>query len=112
MCIRDSTHCGYDQPSGPPVILQLGDGALTPVVGSTAFARDGQYLEHCVFDETNYYHSEPYIQKMARTILDQRDAIVLIPRQPLAPDATYSVRIDANGATHAWSFQTAAAPRE
>lgn len=106
------THCGYDQPSGPPVILQLGDGALTPAVSSTAFARDGQYLEHCVFDETNYYHPEPYIQKMARTILDQRDAIVLIPRQPLAPDATYSVRIDANGATYAWSFQTTAAPRE
>ena len=45
-----------------------------------------------------------------RLTLDQRDAIVIIPQEPLLPDATYAVRVDVNGATYTWSFRTLAGP--
>jgi len=105
-----STCPGYQQPTGAPIILQLGDGSLTPHVTATSLARDGQYLAHCWFDETTFTHPNEFRQRSARTILDQRDAIVIIPQEPLLLDATYAVRIDANGQTYTWSFHTVAGP--
>ena len=105
-----STCPGYQQPTGAPIILQLGDGSLTPRVTATSLFRDGDYLAHCWFDETTFTHPNEFRQASARLILDQRDAIVVIPQQPLLPDSTYSVRIDTNGATYTWSFHTAAGP--
>ncbi len=105
-----STCVGYQQPTGAPIILQIGSGGAVPNVTGTALYRDGEYLAHCHFDETNYNHPDAYRQKSARTILDQRDAIVIIPQQPLLPDSTYAVRVDANGQTYTWSFRTVAGP--
>ena len=107
------SHCaGYSQATGAPIILQIGNGSRTPNVTATTLLRDGEPLAHCQFDETNYTHPDAWTQRSARTILDQRDAIVLIPAAPLAPDATYAVRVDANGETYTWSFRTAAGPPE
>lgn len=105
-----STCVGYQQPTGAPIILQIGDGRETPQVTGSALYRDGEYLAHCRFDETNFTHPNEFRQKSARLILDQRDAIVIIPQQPLLPDSTYSVRVDVNGATYTWSFRTVAGP--
>ncbi len=105
-----STCAGYQQPTGAPIILQLGDGREVPRVTASALFRDGEPLAHCRFDETNFTHPNEFRQRSARQILDQRDAVVLIPQQPLLPDSTYSVRVDANGATYTWSFRTAAGP--
>lgn len=105
------SHCaGYQQPTGAPIILQIGDGTQVPRVTGTALFKDGQYLAHCYFDETTFTHPDAYRQKAARLILDNRDAIVIIPQQPLLPGSTYSVRVDVNGSTYTWSFQTAAGP--
>lgn len=105
-----STCAGYVQPTGAPIILQLGDGRGVPNVTATALYRDGEYLAHCRFDETNFTHPNEWRQKSARLILDNRDAIVIIPQQPLLPNSTYSVRVDANGQTYTWSFHTLAGP--
>ncbi|GAH44015.1 unnamed protein product, partial [marine sediment metagenome] len=35
---------------------------------------------------------------------DSRDAIILIPRNPLTPGASYTVSITVSGQTHTWSF--------
>ena len=105
-----STCPGYQQPTGAPIILQLGDGREVPQVTASALYRDGEYLAHCRFDETNFTHPNEFRQKSARLILDQRDAIVIIPQQPLLPDSNYSVRVDVNGETITWSFRTAAGP--
>lgn len=105
-----STCVGYQQPTGAPIILQIGSGGAVPQVTGTALYRDGEYLAHCWFDETNYNHPVDYRQTSARLILDQRDAIVLIPQQPLLPDSTYAVRVDANGQTYTWSFRTTIGP--
>lgn len=105
-----STCPGYQQPTGAPIILQLGDGREVPQVTASALYRDGEYLAHCRFDETTFTHANEFRQASARMILDQRDAIVIIPQQPLLPDSNYSVRVDVNGATYTWSFRTAAGP--
>ena len=105
-----STCPGYQQPTGAPIILQLGDGSLVPHVTATSLARDGQYQAHCWFDETTFTHPNEFRQRSARTILDQRDAVVIIPQEPLLLDSTYTVRIDANGQTYTWSFHTVAGP--
>jgi len=105
-----STCTGYQQPTGAPIILQIGDGSQVPNVTASALFRDDQPLAHCRFDETNFTHPNEFRQRSARLILDNRDAVVIIPQQPLVPDSTYSVRIDANGQTYTWSFRTASGP--
>jgi uncharacterized protein YkwD len=105
-----STCPGYQQPTGAPIILQIGDGSQVPSVTASSLFRDDQPLAHCRFDETNFTHPNEFRQRSARLILDNRDAIVIIPQQPLVPDSTYSVRIDANGQTYTWSFRTASGP--
>jgi len=99
------TSCpGYAVPSGLPLILQIGAGDLTPVVSTTSFTRNGQPLQHCVFDETTYNNPDRRQQRLGRNILGARDAIVLIPRAPLSPGTTYTASITANGHAYTWSF--------
>jgi len=99
------TSCpGYTTPSGLPLIIQIGSGNLTPVVSATSFTQNGQALEHCAFDESTYVNPDRIQQKLGRTILGARDAIVLIPRSPLSSGSTYTASITANGHTYTWSF--------
>ena len=99
------TSCpGYSVPSGLPLIVQIGSGGLTPNVTAHAFSQGGTPLEHCVFDEIDYTNPNPSHQSLGRGVLDMRDAIVLIPRQPLTPGATYTASITTNGETYTWSF--------
>ena len=103
------TSCsGYQAPSGPPIILQLGSGDVTPQVTGHSFSKNGTALEHCVFDETNYSNPDSSYQSLGRSVLGSRDAVVLMPRAPLEANTRYTVTITANGATYTWSFVTAA----
>lgn len=103
-----SSCSGYSVPAGSPVILQLGPGNITPHVTAHSFARGGTPLEHCVFDETNYQNPDSGSQSLGRSVLNARDAVVLIPRQPLASGQTYTASITADGQTYTWSFTIAA----
>ena len=106
------TSCpGYTTPSGPPLIIQVGPGNITPVVSATSLTHNGQPVEHCVFDETTYRNPDRSQQILGRAILGARDAIVLIPRFPLAIGTTYTASIMVNGLTYAWSFGTSSAPQ-
>ena len=99
------TSCaGYTLPSGLPIILQLGDGSLTPNVTAHDFSQNGAPLEHCLFDETSYINPDGYWQELGRAILDARDAMVLIPRQPLIAGTSYTASITVNGQTYSWTF--------
>lgn len=99
---------GYDTPSGPPIYLQLGSGSVTPDVSASSFTHNGQPLEHCLYDEVSY--SGEY-QSLARSVLNSRDAVILIPRAPLVEGGRYTVSITANGQRHTWSFTTASGSR-
>ncbi|MEG4573861.1 Calx-beta domain-containing protein, partial [Microcoleus sp. N3A4] len=107
----------YTSPAGLPLLLQLGSGNVTPNVTAHSFSRGGTQLAHAVFDETNYVNPNNGTaqiygpksqakndQEVGRGILDSRDAVVLIPRDPLLPGETYTASITANGKTYTWSF--------
>ena len=98
---------GYVAPSGPPVILMTGDGSGSPTVTGHSFSGPSGVLEACVFTETTYTNPDPDQQSTGRNILDQRDVVVLIPRQPLAFGQSYSVSISVDGQTYSWAFTVA-----
>jgi hypothetical protein len=99
------TSCsGFTAPTGPPIYLQIGSGGLTPNVTATSFQQGGSNLSHCAFDETNYSNPDSYEQSLGRQILNSRDAIILIPEQPLIAGQTYTASITANGSTYTWNF--------
>jgi hypothetical protein len=104
-----SSCAGYTLPSGLPIILQIGPGDVTPDVAASSFKENGVEVDHCVFDETNYINPDPAAQDLARLILGARDAIVLVPKNPLTPGAAYSVSITTNGSTYSWSFEVSGA---
>jgi hypothetical protein len=102
------TSCpGYSHPAGLPILLQLGTGSITPQAVSTSLLRDGIPVEHCTFNETSYTNPNPQHQSLGRGLLNGRDALVILPRNPLVPGASYSVSFTVNGATHAWIFSVA-----
>jgi hypothetical protein len=103
---------GYSRPVGAPIILQLGDGSVTPSVGHHVVLMNGEPLESCIFDETTYHNPDSYAQEEGRKILGEQDAIVIIPRQPLPVEQLYSVQIEANGELHFWEFTTQRRPDE
>lgn len=101
---------GYVRPTGPPIMLQVGTGRGTPVIGGSSFRSGDQVLDHCVFGETNYVNPDPAAQQSGRRILDVRDAIVMIPRIPLTPDKEYTASIVVDGQQITWSFRAVAGP--
>ena len=95
---------GYTAPAGLPIILQIGDGSLTPSVTAHTITSGGSAVEHCVFDETSYSNPDGNMQSLGRSVLGGRDAIVLIARQSLTQGAMYTVSVTANGTKYTWSF--------
>jgi hypothetical protein len=100
------TNCpGYQQPTGPAILLQLGTGELTPRVTAVAFSTGDTVLDVCTFNETNYINQNAYAQEAGRSILNARDAVVIIPREQLIVGQTYTVFVTANEETYTWSFE-------
>lgn len=94
----------YWNPSGPPIYLQIGSGDITPNVSATSLRQGSSDLEHCEFDETNYSNPNSSAQNTGRWILNTRDAIIIMPKDPLEAGKTYSVSITTNGNNYNWSF--------
>jgi hypothetical protein len=105
------TSCpGYSAPTGLPLIVQLGRGDGHPEIMGSVISDGEAFLEHCVFDERSYTNRHAEQQALARRILDARDAIVLIPRKPLRPGATYRVIIEVNRRRIDWTFSVTRFP--
>ncbi len=104
-------HCGYGDVSGAPIMVQIGPGDQTPNVSSSVLRSETGPIEHCVFDETDYFNPNAALQQAGRSILDQRDAIVLLPRNPLEVGKTYAVELVVNGVQISWSFNAVSPPR-
>ncbi len=97
---------GYLASTGLPLMLQVGDGTVNPVISQTRITkRNGSPIEHCAFNEFTYTNPDSSQQSTARTILGARDAIVLIPKLPLTAGERYMVNVTLNdGTTYRWSF--------
>jgi|GEM_PF-3272755 len=89
---------------GQPLILMTGTGGDVPNVTASSLLRGQEPMEHCVFDETNYVHPDPVVQRDGRAVLGLRDAIIIIPRQALTPGAAYTASVTSNGVTYTWTF--------
>ena len=70
---------------------------LRPGLGPYSFTRDGPSsagsgakLEACGFDASSYVNPEAGAQQRARDILHGFGAVVMIPRAPLEPGASYT----------------------
>lgn len=107
------TSCpGYSRPSGPPIVVQLGNGTLTPTVYGHVLMQGDQPVESCLFDESTYHNPDVWAEKTGRQILNSQDAVVIMPRYPLIADQTYTVQLDANGQRYQWSFKTRASANQ
>lgn len=101
---------GYTAPSGLPIVLQLGTGNAVPSgaaspVTAFSFKQGAATLPSCEFDENNYQNpTDSTLQDLGRAVLSTRDAIVIIPRNPLAQGGTYTVSVTANSQTYTWTF--------
>ncbi|HEV3142091.1 MAG TPA: CAP domain-containing protein, partial [Vicinamibacterales bacterium] len=94
---------GYTAPSGLPLIVQLGRDE-TPHVRASAFVEGDRLLEHCVFDGGTYWNPDAAERRLGRSILASRGAIVMIPRNPLRPGASYRAAVDVNDRRIEWIF--------
>jgi uncharacterized protein YkwD len=99
------THCpGYSAPAGLGLIALFPQ----PVTGATAtVSANGEALENCVVD-INYRNPDPASQATVRTILGQKNAVVIMPRQPLVVGTTYNVSITAGTQQVSWKFTATA----
>jgi len=99
------TSCeGYKEPTGLPLIVQIGSGNDVPRVTGSWMSDGVEALEHCVFDESTYRNRNAAEQQLGRSVLASRNAIVVIPRKPLQPGPSYRVVIDVNGSRIDWTF--------
>lgn len=73
---------------------------------------NGSPVDVCWFTENTYTNPNPtgYAQDLGRSVLGARDAVVLMPRNPLTLGHTYTVSLTVNGSTTTWSFTTTSAP--
>jgi hypothetical protein len=96
---------GYAAPTGLPIIFQVGAGGAPVNVSVVTFKQGNTTLPSCSYNENTYTNSaNPTHEPLGRAILAARDAIVIIPRNPLTPGATYTVSVTVNGQTHTWLF--------
>jgi len=95
---------GFSPPTGPPIMLQLGSGDLTPQVIGHRLWENGILLESCQYDETSYINPNPSMQSTGRIVLNNRDAVVIMPRYPLVAGSSYAVEITTIDSTITWSF--------
>jgi hypothetical protein len=100
------TSCsGYRAPTGLPLIVQMGSGAGVPHVTRAGIWDGARWLAHCVFDESTYRNRDRDEEQLGRSILASRDAIVVIPREPLTFGSHYRVQIDVDGKSIDWTFR-------
>ncbi|HRA19330.1 MAG TPA: PASTA domain-containing protein [Anaerolineae bacterium] len=91
--------------SGPAVVLLLGDGSRRPQVTAASLTANDRAAAHCVFTEDTYVNPDSGLQALGRDILATRDAVVLIPIEPLKFGRSYAVSLTVDGTSYAWSFR-------
>lgn len=96
------TSCpGYSAPAGLPLLAMF---PSAPGNATAYLTTDGRAVDSCLID-SNYVNPDASAQKTARTLLTQKNAVVLVPRLPLQPGATYTARVaTATAGTVEWSF--------
>lgn len=96
------TSCpGYEAPAGMGLVVIFNEPA--PLASATLATADGVALESCVIDGS-YRNPNASAQATVRTILGQKNGVVVIPRLPLTPGTTYRATVAAGRQSVEWSF--------
>jgi hypothetical protein len=101
---------GFSRPAGAPIVLFLGNGSRIPHIENFRLSMGETPLDACIFDQTTYNNPDSWAEKTGRQILSHNNAVVIMPRHPLAADETYTVQVTANGETTTWQFETIKRP--
>jgi len=100
------TSCaGYETPAGLPITLQLGP-LVTPVISSysiTLNSAPSATVEACGIDANSYANPDAATQTVARELLREYGAVIIVPRKSLAP-GRYTITLNASGQNYTWSF--------
>jgi hypothetical protein len=95
--------CGYHTPTGMPITLQIG-GAAPASLEEYSLTRNGAAVAVCAFDASSYKSDDAVAAQRVKSQLSHFAAIVMVPKEPLVPGATYSVKITAAGQNFSWWF--------
>jgi hypothetical protein len=95
--------CRYHTPTGMPITLQIG-GSAPAGLEDYSLTRNGKLVAACAFDATSYKSADPIASQRVKQQLAQFAAIVMVPKEPMVPGATYSVNITAAGQNFSWWF--------
>jgi hypothetical protein len=95
--------CGYHTPTGMPITLQIG-GSAPAGLEEYSLTRNGTPVTACAFDASSYKSADPVAAQRVKQQLAQFAGIVMVPKEPLVPGATYSVKIVASGQSFSWWF--------
>ena len=95
--------CGYHTPTGTPITLQIG-GQAPARLGEFSLARNGTAVASCAFDASSYKSADSVALERVKQQLAHFGAVVMVPKEPLVPGATYAVKITASGQTFSWWF--------
>jgi len=85
-----------------------GGAGVVPHVTGSWISEGGRLLAHCAFDEGTYRNRDAAGQRLARSILAARNAIILIPREPLRPGVSYRAVVEVNDRVIRWTFSISA----
>ena len=92
---------GYAAPAGLPLLALF---PTAPGATTATLSTGGQRVEICLID-SGYENPDAADQRTVRMILVQKNAVVIVPRVPLRPGATYTARVTTSSAgTVEWSF--------
>jgi hypothetical protein len=95
--------CGYHTPTGIPITLQTGGN--TPMrLEDYSLTRNGTPVVTCAFDASSYNSADGGAAAIVRKQLAQFGAIVMVPKSPLVPGATYTAKVTASGQSFSWWF--------
>jgi hypothetical protein len=100
---------GYATPSGLPIFVSLGRYGHedTPLLTSHALVEDGNPIEHCAYDGSNYSNKDATIQDGARKGMSFFMMAVIVPRLPLKIGSAYDVSMTIDSVEHSWKFKVA-----
>jgi len=94
----------YKAPTGLPITLQF-PGMIDTNLSAYSVTKNGKPIQACGFGATSYTNGDPKMQNDVRSLLKAYGAVVIIPREPLLPGATYAISAKVNGRRFAWSFK-------
>jgi hypothetical protein len=101
---------GYTAPTGAALTAMYLANPPGAIV-STTLKQGSTLLEHCMITAGNYQNSNAGLENQGRSILGEKAAVMIIPRQPLQPGRSYSVTLTySSGQSVSWTFTTSSQP--